>query len=425
MRKLIISITIFLLCLGTSSPVLAQNDRSVTLASGEIIGRTNFKIISDQPFKFPSQEEAAKVFTKGKEMLAKMAVEATVLDGISKKIDSGNKPSYLLYSNKTYKQDLKHYLNFYKQIIWKEDGTPDLTKAATAKAYLAFYYLIHNDGKPSALQVGRIDEHFPLLGVYADSFAELQRRFGNNDAYLWLMYELYYEKGVENMIPLEMANQARESVKEIFYTDLNKYGITQEEADKWLAFATSWKCFVTLFPDNTGGTVGIADKGNWYLTVFIRPNVDRYMSILHEFQHVKDWFPGLIQSRSLVELTTTLMEVVVSDTIRRKMQPNIPDAEILKYPHASESLGVNLGEIAIFFRSLSQKYNTDNYAQLLLLPEATEYIEKSYDKFLENFISKYQNINLDTKTEKEKEELRNSGKTLMHKVLKDAFQMQN
>ena len=131
MRKLIISIMTSLLCCGTFCPVLAQNNDPLAKASAEIIDRTNFKIVSNEYFKFPSPKEAAQVFTKGKEMLAKMAVESVVLDGISKQIDSENKQSYLLHSNKTYKQDLKHYWDFYKQIIWKEDGTPDLTKAAT------------------------------------------------------------------------------------------------------------------------------------------------------------------------------------------------------------------------------------------------------------------------------------------------------
>ncbi|MBO4707618.1 MAG: hypothetical protein J5594_03550 [Elusimicrobiaceae bacterium] len=391
----------------------ASAQQNYPIKDTEFARRTNYKPISKGNFRFPSTQEALEVFEQGRKMLSHMLNTESSQKITPKHINFDtihNFSDSLNVQHKYYQdsiqtslnqaqadQDFKHYQNFYKQIIWKEDGTPDLTKVATLKSYLAFYNLIHNNGKPSRLQIGRIDEHFPLLGINADAFAELQQKFGNNDAYLWFTYELYYIAGMDYIILSEDAHQADEIAKQILYSKLQKYGITQKETDKWIEFATTWKSY-EYFPDAArAATITIAYEGNWYYTMFLRPNIPPTLEgrpynpialvALHELQHIKDYFPGIIYTKfSLNELPTSLIELVTADDIYRQIH-NIPYNQPIAYKHKSDFLGINLAEIAGFFRNLSKKYNTDNYAELLLKPEATKYIEDSYNKFAENAIT--------------------------------------
>ncbi|MBO7605725.1 MAG: hypothetical protein J6S61_04605, partial [Elusimicrobiaceae bacterium] len=284
MKKIITSLVSIVLLLGALCPVCAQEDNIEYLAGLEISNRTHFQSISDQDFKFPSSEEAIKVFRQGKKLLDTMERKITAAPPCAQlPSDLAAYKSYFstvdyhevvqsALVEKQNDQDLKHYRDFYNQIVWKEDGTPDLTKAATAKAYLAFYYLVHNQGKPSRLKVGRIDEHFPLLGVYADSFKELQEKFGNNDAYLWFTYQLYLGEGRQQMIPQEYDKKAEEIAKQMLYNDFKKYGFTENQVDQWIDFATSWNNYADFRKDKIKGAIQLVrDRGNCYSTIFIRP----------------------------------------------------------------------------------------------------------------------------------------------------------
>ncbi len=442
MKKVIVGIISVVLWFGVYFPASAQQDYSIK--DTEFARRTNYKPISNENFRFPSTQEATEVFRQGRELLSRMQNTRSPQE-IAPKQDTIQNFSDSLNMQQEYYQnliqsslnqtqadkDFEHYQNFYEQIVWKKDGTPDLTKAATLKSYLAFYNLIHNKGRPSMSQIGRIDEHFPLLGINADAFAALQQKFGNNDAYLWFIYELYYLAGVDYMILSEDAQQADEIAKQILYSSLQKYGITSQETDKWLEFATTWQSFAYFPDDARGSTITVAYEGNWYYTMFLRPNVPQIsegipynpvaLIALHEFQHVKDYFPGIMYTKfSLNELPTTLVELVARDDIYRQIH-NIPYDQPVAYWHKSDFWGINLAEIAGFFRNLSQKYNTDNYAELLLKPEATKYIEDSYSKFAENAItSKLKDPN--TLSKEDKQAL---GKKSMHTSLEEIFKDKN
>ena len=443
-KKIITSIIGIILWLVVSCPALAQSGDFYTIWY-EIEKRTNFKPISNQYFSFPSEEEAAKVFTEGKYLLNNIKTKESSTEIVpfdntpaSTQITSDSIQGQYYQNFKFYQgllksdliekqryRDSKHYQDFYDQIVWKEDGKPDLTKAATAKAYLAFYNLIHNNGKPSWLKVGRIDEHFPLLGIYADDFDQLDKQFSNNDAYLWLTFELYYLSGLELMIPKEDKEEAENLAKQILYNNLQKYGITPYQADKWLEFATSWKSYISQ-----GGIVAINHLGNWYCTIFIHNNKNLYLPLglvaLHEFQHTKDTFPGLKTSQQslLRELTTTIEYIVEADNIYYQIHSTHNN-----YKHTHRHLGVKLEEIASFFRNLSKKYNTDNYAQLLLKPEATKYIEESYEKYMKASIleelKKQYGEDIPNISKQEMEKLKNINRPLVRKQIEEHIKKDN
>lgn len=446
-RKIIISIIILIL-FGVLCSAQVERGSSSSDVLKEVLNRTNLQHISDQEFKFPSSEEAAEVFAKGKELLLRMRVESVLSKKVPQQIDSDidrfsiylpdllnmeqknknfsfRKPILRLDNKQYSNQYFNHYQDFYRQIVWKDNGAPDITKAATAKAYLAFYNLV-NVGKMSHLQVGRIDEHFPLLGVHSDAFVELQEKFGNDNAYLWFTYELYHEKGRRDMIPPEDAEKAKEIAKQILYQDLQNYGITKNQADEWLKFATSWKSYALIPSGSSGGITQVSLQGNWYSTIFIRPNClgeDQYRVALHEFQHVKDFFPCTTEEYSLNELTPGVKDVVLYDQIYRKIHA-IPYNQAIVYKHSNDYLGINLGEIARFFQDLSQKYQTDNYAQLLMTEEAVKYIYDNYDRFLKNVVSvklKERGDNPLYKSKKEIEEMKGVIDFSLQEVLRKYF----
>ncbi len=446
-KKIIIGIMSVTLWLGVYFPSLAQQNTNIKYT--EFARRTNYKPISKGNFRFPSTQEALEVFAQGRELLSSMGntqspqnspsnpVSFDTIQNFSDSLNVKHKHYQNLIQSSLIQaqadRDFEHYQNFYEQIVWKTDGTPDLAKAATLKSYLAFYNLIHNNGKPSRLQIGRIDEHFPLLGINADAFALLQQKFGNNDAYLWFTYELYYIAGVDHIIPSEDAQKADEIAKQILYSSLQKYGITPQETDKWLEFSTTWQS-LAYFPDAArGATITVAYEGNWYYTMFLRPNSQilegrPYNPIaliaLHEFQHVKDYFPGIMYMKfSLNELPTTLAELVAADDVYRQIH-NIPYNQPIAYKHKSDFLGINLAEIAGFFRNLSQKYNTDNYAELLLKPEATKYIVDNYNNFAENAITWKLEKN-GQKVTLSKEEKQTLGRKSIHSSLEKIFKDTN
>ena len=447
-KKIITGIMSAALWLGMCFPAFAQQNYSIK--DTEFARRTNYKPLSKGNFHFPSTQEALEVFAQGRKLLSGMKntkpLQETTPKHISDTIQNFSDSLHTQYGSyqniiqssldqTQANQDFKHYQDFYEQIIWKEDGTPDLTKVATLKSYLAFYNLIHNNGKPSKLQIGRIDEHFLLLGINADAFVELQQRFGNNDAYLWFIHELYNNAGMDYMILSEDAEQAEEIAKQILYNNLQKYGITPEETDKWLEFATTWQSFA-YFPNKArGATITVAYEGNWYYTMFLRPNTSPTIKgkpynpialvALHEFQHVKDDVPGIMCTKfSLNELPTSLAELIAADDIYRQIH-NIPYNQPIAYKHKSESLGINLAEIAGFFRNMSQKYNTDNYAELLLKPEATKYIEDSYNKFAENAITQKLESNGTASNIISQEDKQALGKKSMHTSLEKIFKDTN
>ena len=441
MKKIVISLISIVLLSGAFCPVWAQYDSLALAANEELIKKTNYQPITNDVFQFPTPEEAAKVFEKGKEFLDMMEKKTltsssqanskkkeiySYLHGSSKKVNSKDKemrPDLLAFSNLLQEQynsnndlfssfikerenenNFKHYQDFYKQIVWKADGTPDLTKAATAKAYLAFYNLIHNNGKPSRLQVGRIDEHFPLLGVYGDFLRKLQNKFGDNDAYVWFSYWLYFGWWKDEITPQEEEELSNEFAKQMLYDDFKKYGFKQQETDQWIKFATSLSSYAEFSKNATGTTVPIRAQGNWYLTVFIRPSNDQYMTALHEFQHVKDFFPGANGWTMIDELPTKIQEIVVRDTIYREIH-NITDPKPVKYNENAyiEENGIYLGEIAVFFQNLIKKYKSNNYSGLLLTPEASNYIKDIYDKHLEYLIKRDYKIDPSTLSKKQLE----------------------
>ncbi|MBQ2313092.1 MAG: hypothetical protein II183_02900, partial [Elusimicrobiaceae bacterium] len=78
---------------------------------------------------------------------------------------------------------------------------------------------------------------------------------------------------------------------------------------------------------------------------------------------------------------------------------------------------IEVGEVAVFFRELSKKYNTDNYAQIMLTPEATSYIRNEYIKDAENiakFVMGDQEKNLNSISS---EQLREYGKEIIKDIL--------
>ena len=440
-KKLIITIA---LGLGVFCPVFAQ--QGFPIKDMELARRTYYKPLSKANFRFPSAQEALEVFQQGRALLDGMQTPKSAPDTIPQQnnidtiqnFDDSLQVQYKYYQNiiqssldqEQSNKDYEHYQNFYEQIVWNKDGTPDLTKAATLKSYLAFYYLIHNNGKPSKLRVGRIDEHFPLLAINADSFAKLQEKFGNNDAYLWFTRELYAVSGLEKMFNMEDAERTEDIAKQILYTKFQNHGITPEQTEQWLNFATTWQSYAYLPDNGRGGAVTVYYEGNWYCTILLRPIVlkkgKQYFPLAlvaaHEFQHIKDYFPGLRHASqySLEELTTSISDVIMADEIHRQVY-NIPDDEPVSYGHRDEAKGVNLWEIARFFRNLSQKYETDNYAELLLKPEATKYIEDTYNKVAENVIIailKENNVPLD---EISKEDKQRYGRESYHPILEEYF----
>ncbi len=437
MRKSIISIMTFLLCCVT---LHAQQSTVANVPeTEEIHSRTYYQPIDNKGFVDP-----AEVIAKGKELLDTMERKITTAPSVPylpPDLQSGEINYYIPYYHEILQtslaeqinyQDVKRYQDFYDQIIWNDDGTPNMTKAATAKAYMAFYYLINNAGKPSRMRVGRIDEHFPLLGVYADAFAELQIRFGNNDPYLWFTYILYNGDAVDHMIPVKDAKQADIISKQMLYDDWQKYGITPAQTDEWLKFMTSWSNKLSNsegYVNTDGRTISVIDNGNWYQSVFLSSqdqlnirNEERggYLPLAvltsHEFQHIKDIFPGTVMRPSLAELTAVLRQIVESDAIYRQIHPT-PDSQPVEYATTCDVSKIKIGEVAIFFRNLSKKYNTDNYAQLLLKPEAIEYINEEYLKdadYMAHFVIEYnkQNPNLFSP-----QQIREYGKQCLHSLL--------
>lgn len=432
---------------------LAQTQQNYSIKDMEIARRTHYKPLSEENFQFPTPQQAIEVFTQGKELLLNMDSKTFVpfqnnfnpipkyteelSDSFSRTYNQNFKYYQEILQSDLYEaklnKDLKHYQDFYKQIVWKEDGSPDLTKAATLKSYLAFYNLIHNNGKPSRLQVGRIDEHFPLLGTNADAFTELQEKFGNNDAYLWLTYELYNTPNFEEIIPLDNIEQTEYIAKQILYNKMQKYGITPKQTDQWLEFATTWQSYEILPRNAAGGTVTMYYQGNWYCTILLKPRVlqkgKQYFPLsliaVHEFQHVKDRFPGLHNKQySLSELTTSISDLIIADEINHRIN-NIPYEQSINYKQRDNSIEVNIGEIAWFFRNMSQKYNTDNYAELLLKPEATKYIENIYNKFAEDTITSMLEKYGEDPNEFSKEDKQKYGREALHPSLEEIFKDTN
>ena len=446
-RKIIISVINIILWSGIFCPLQAQQNSAV---NKEIMQRTNYQQGIYKEFIMPDE-----VFARGRELLFKMKEEHP--SAAPRQIDYRNKQMIPYISSDLIGQevnlpvsnyydiiksalsedndsDFRYYMNFYRQIVWNKDGTPDLNKASTAKAYFAFYNLIYNDGKPSHLQVGRIDEHFPLLAVYADSFFELQKRFGNDDAYLWFTFALYNNDGVDHMIPIEDAEKADIISKEILYNDLKKYGITQKQADEWLKFATSWSSDFSNSPaikDVDGRIVSFTGEGNWYLTIFLRSqkqlnirNEARggYLPLAlvasHEFQHIKDTFPGETEVPSLAELTTTVKQIIETDDIYRKIH-KISDMEPVKYRKQTDITQIEVGEVAVFFRNLSKTYNTDDYAKLMLTKESTDFIKSKLSAL--GSLANLANSKSSNPSLLSPQQLREYGKQCLHEILTEQF----
>ena len=385
-RKIMMLVTSTALWLGTFCPVMAQ-----------------------QSYHFPSVKEAEAVFAQGYELLSAMKNEnfplATIPeDSDFKDVDTVIDIPYMQsfpisisekYNNvfynpyqdiilsivlkEYYKEDLEHYQDLYDEIVWKKDGSPDLTRAKTMRADLAFFNLLRNQ-KPTRLKLGRIDEHFPLMGVNADAFIRLQNKFGNNDAYLWFTYSIHQLRGRLWMIPREDAEQAEHIAQQIFYTDFQKYGISMEQSYEWIKFAVTSEDTALIPPKANGIRVIKMYEDDWYCEVLLRYpdnlffiNGDKNfpsqayepygLIAMHEFQHVKDTFPGRTKERgdSLSELTTAIMEIVISDNIYRQIH-SIPDNNSISYKSADLLGVINLGEIAVFFRELSEENKTDNWA---------------------------------------------------------------
>ena len=456
MQKIITNIITFILLFGLSASLRGQECNNSAVE--KILFRTHYQSISDQEFIFPSSSKAAEVFAKGKELLIEKEMESLLPEAVSQKINSETSQmiQYLPIIQKTHNsekinshrssvisawekeqnnKDLEHYRDLYRQIVWNENGLPDLTKVSTARAYLAFYNLILRDGQFSRLRVGVIDEHFPLLGANAEAFAELQKKFGNNDAYLWFTFVIYNGGRVAYMIPLEDARQADNISKQILYRDFQKYGLSSTDADQWLQFATSWDSTICDNEFVEGSTLGFKYLDLWFLSLFLRPQnqlifkgdfrgeqTATYLPVAvvacHEFQHVKDTFPGGdVAKTSLSELTAILHQVVMSDDINRQIHPT-PANKPVKYMKSYGFSGIDIGDVAIFFRKLSKKYDTDNYAELLLKPEAVSYINKEYIKDAENVgkegLPQHNNFT--------PEELRERGKELIHEALYSQFE---
>ncbi len=434
---------------------------------GMVFGSCVFcQSIVQQKYHFPSVAEAQKVFAQGSKLLFGKQSKEVSLEDLSyqniyskkqepqspsllfelSQIRKGNRHDVLKYyggiirssvEKNQYNQDLKHYQDFYNQIVWKKDGSPDLTKAATMKAYLAFYNLILNN-KPSRPEIGRIDEHFPLLGEHSEAFAKLQERFGNNDAYLSFTLSISMVRGVTTMIPRADSKKAEKIAKQILYNDLQKYDMTTEQIDKWLEVATSENGKAILDESESNGIMGQVSSGSeWYCLIFLRPQnkllvVDKFEYVpfgliaLHEFEHAKDLFPGRERDLedSLSELPTYVMEIVMLDNIYRQIH-NIPDTQLVSYKHGDES--INLGEIADLFRKLSKKYHTDNWPELLLTPEATTYINNVYKKQTEIagrlVLQRQYGVNVDLISEDKIQEV---GRQVIHEMyLEEMFRNTN
>ena len=117
-----------------------------------------------------------------------------------------------------------------------------------------------------------------------------------------------------------------------------------------------------------------------------------------------------------MELSKLQKQIVESDAIYRQIHPT-PDSQPVEYATTCDVSKIKIGEVAIFFRNLSKKYNTDNYAQLLLKPEATEYINEEYLKdadYMAHFVMEYhkQNPNLFSP-----QQIREYGKQCLHSLL--------
>lgn len=459
MKKSIFLVSIFLCSSWMVSLVHAQEwvgGRGLVRADDKVTGlqdalkrATGYKELDKEPFHFPSVQEANQVFQTGKRLMdnyqnQKILPNTTPANFSHYRQAQPDAPIYTpscdeeTLLKKIRQQRIQPYQEFYKHIRWTQPGKPDLSHPDTMRAYLAFLKLIQYQGNPMSVPtyVGRIDERFALLGVYAESFQQLNQQFGEDPRYLWLQYQLAQVRGRNLMIPAQDAQQAEEAARQLLYRDFQSYGLNQKQADQWLAFAVSFSSpLQQAAPKAQGATVTILDQGNWYCSVVLSATQGQECSAynaykpfaltaLHEFLHVKEMFPGRAHTETdtLNELSTSIQDIVLADQIYRTIHKT-PQNTIVTYAHAGGFGVVNLGEMAVFFRQLTQTYHSTDYAALLQTPQAQAYIQRYYDAYMEQVGTMLVENQGQNPTTKSKEQLRKLGEEFFLQSLKQNFQM--
>jgi len=257
--------------------------------------------------------------------------------------------------------------------------TIDLKDSSVLKSFLAFKKLIkYKDEVSIEKKADFFDETSPFLGEYSQYHEQLK----NKSFYLVLEDALYRPEITFYMIPQEDREKANALGDEMLRSELAKYNTTPEEifSEPVDYFKSVTNCCDIDNPYN-----------DWSLQICLdnqksQIEGEEYAPLgvvaLHELGHVRQTMPGLSEHEfnkkgTLAELAPTIDLIVRQDEIYKKIH-NIPLEQKVAYPKQVliADNPFEIGEIANTFRQIKQKYNFDNFEQVLLTKDAEEYVSK-------------------------------------------------
>lgn len=254
----------------------------------------------------------------------------------------------------------------------------DLKDSNMLKSFLAFKKLIKYKDKVSIKQKpGHFNEISPFLGEYAQYHTQLE----NKSVFSALEDALYESDARFNMIPKEDREKAESLGYDMLCNELTKYNTTPEEV-----FGPPSDFFQSV--------TTCCDIDNPWNDWNLQVNLDKQLSqingkeyaplgviALHELGHVRQTMPGKpeqeFNNTELKELAPTIDLIVRQDEIYKQIH-NTPLNQKVAYPHSVLIAGnsIEIGEIANTFRQIKQKYNFDNFEQVLLTKDAEVYVSQ-------------------------------------------------
>lgn len=321
---------------------------------------------------------------KSKSNTSYMLTDIKQLDELINRYDA-NKSKLTFDEQEYYNEFISKYNNAVKENDSDILQNPDILKGFLALKKIDKYN--YNTNAISKI-AGRVNEDTNMLGQYCGdlnllkSVAEENLSYKNN---LENFYEQLYKTSISSYCCLldDDKELIEKYAKQMLEDECNKWGDTADD----LYTSTSFDHSATYINDTD------SEYDNWNIQILVYENglsdldnnkyLPQSLIVLHEFYHVKQIVPGVSDDyfdRQYMELGATIDTIVRADEIHKEIN-GIDISNAVEYPKefiSSDGKTINMGELINEFRCIKEKYDLENYEQVLMTKEGIEFVNKCF-----------------------------------------------